>query len=377
MLTTIAIFCPQTGNLSETFVQRHTQLLPENTVVITGNKLKGNKASWHTQTPTLALNEFPFNIIYPFARRLGMATGLNKILVKRFLKKHKVTHALGEYLDYSTQWVSILAQLNIPFFVHSYGYDISENLQNQKWKAAYKNLNSKIVKAIINEGAFVKQRLVDIGIDAAKIFTITSCPIIPNSFIQRTENKTVTLLSSGRMVGKKNPLPMLAAFKKAQAVFPKLKLQVIGDGPLLSQAMSYVNSNELSNAVTFLGAVENNAVIKQMQLADIFISHHTKDPLTGDEEGLPVTILEAMGQGLPIISTRHAAIPECITDGEEGFLVTPEDVDAMADKIILLANDYTARATMGQKAWRTAYENFSWEKEKAALLKLMSINLSE
>jgi colanic acid/amylovoran biosynthesis glycosyltransferase len=373
MLTNIAILCPQTGNLTETFVHKHTQLMPGSTVVITGNKLHSKIAHWQTECPTLALNVFPQRYIYAIARRVGFVAVLNKFLIKRFLLKHKVTHALGEYLDFSTQWVSILKELNIPYYVHSYGYDVSENLQQQFWRKEYLKLNDPIVKAIINEANFVKDSLAGIGINKNKCFTITSCPEIPDSFLKRAEKPIISLFFSGRMIAKKNPLPLLAAFVKALQINSQLRLKLVGDGSLHTAALTFIKENKLSDTVSCYGALPNTAIIEAMQSADIFISHHITDPLTGDTEGLPVTILEAMGQGLPVISTTHAGIPECITDGEEGFLVAPEDVDAMAAKIILLASNHQLRITMGQKAWKRAYENFSWKKEKEALLRLMKI----
>jgi colanic acid/amylovoran biosynthesis glycosyltransferase len=369
----IAILCPQTGNLTETFVHKHTMLIPGSTVVITGNKLHSKIAQWQTECPTLALNAFPQRYIYAIARRVGLVAVLNKFLIKRFLQKHKVTHALGEYLDFSTQWVSILKELNIPYYVHSYGYDVSENLQQQFWRKKYLKLNDPIVKAIINEADFVKDSLTGIGINEHKCITITSCPEIPGLFLHRKEKPLISLIFSGRLVAKKNPLPLLAAFAKALQIMPQLRLTLIGDGPLHTAVFAYIKENKLSDTVTCYGALPNTAVIEAMQAADIFISHHTTDPLTGDKEGLPVTILEAMGQGLPVISTIHAGIPDCINNGEEGFLVAPEDADVMAAKIILLASNHQLRITMGQKAWKRAYEDFSWKKEKESLLKLMGI----
>jgi len=76
-------------------------------------------------------------------------------------------------------------------------------------------------------------------------------------------------------------------------------------------------------------------------------------------EGLPVAILEAMGHGLPIIATRVGAIGEAVSDGQEGFLIDPGDVAALADRICRLGGDPGLRQRMGEAARRRAEGDFS------------------
>jgi glycosyltransferase involved in cell wall biosynthesis len=76
-------------------------------------------------------------------------------------------------------------------------------------------------------------------------------------------------------------------------------------------------------------------------------------------EGLPMAILEAMAYGLPVIATPVGAIPEVITNGREGFLVGPGDVEALADRMLRLACDANLRQRMGLDARRRAAAEFS------------------
>jgi glycosyltransferase involved in cell wall biosynthesis len=109
-----------------------------------------------------------------------------------------------------------------------------------------------------------------------------------------------------------------------------------------------------------------------MRQADIFLQHSMVDP-DGAEEGLPVAILEAMANALPVVSTRHAGIPEAVLEEETGFLVDEGDSLRMSEQILLLAKDSNLRREMGTKGWQRAKDLFTWELQKKRLLQLMRL----
>jgi colanic acid/amylovoran biosynthesis glycosyltransferase len=108
-----------------------------------------------------------------------------------------------------------------------------------------------------------------------------------------------------------------------------------------------------------------------MDRADIFLQHSITDPVTGDEEGLPVAILEAMAHSLPVISTIHAGIPEAVLEGTTGFLVRERDTEGMAERIIATAADPDLKNELGENAWRRARDFFSAEREIESLRKII------
>ena len=80
-----------------------------------------------------------------------------------------------------------------------------------------------------------------------------------------------------------------------------------------------------------------------MAIMDIFVHPAWFDVL-------PRAIVQALATGTPVVATRVGGIPEVITDGENGFLVTPRDLDALASPVIQLLQDPQLRATMGRNA---------------------------
>ncbi len=71
---------------------------------------------------------------------------------------------------------------------------------------------------------------------------------------------------------------------------------------------------------------------------------------SGDKEGIPGTIVEALATGLPVVTTRHAGIPEMVRDGVDGFLVGERDVSAIAHALSSLIDNSELRRRMGRNA---------------------------
>ncbi len=92
-----------------------------------------------------------------------------------------------------------------------------------------------------------------------------------------------------------------------------------------------------------------------MEKADLFV-------LPSHAEGLPMTVLEAMGAGLPVVSTRVGGIPEAVVDGETGILLEPGDVVCLAAALRTLAEDPGLRARMGVAGRDRVREKFSTDR---------------
>jgi colanic acid/amylovoran biosynthesis glycosyltransferase len=368
-----AVICPELGILSETFIKRHiTDLLPGKTTVITRRKDLDNRG---IQFPYLllgkskrSLNCFYHGILYLL--RLNKFSPV-QIKVETFLKKQHVQIVLSEYLDASLKWLEVVKKSGIRFFTHAHGYDISSCLLDPIIRKKYLLLEN--ADGIITMSKYSRKKLLEIGLSGKNIHIIPYGISVRDIPITRQSRDIIRCLAVGRMVAKKAPLLTLKAFQLAASHNSRLRLDYIGDGELFNQASQFIHDQSLDNIVTLHGEQTNLMVQEFMKKADIFLQHSLTDPLTGDEEGLPVAILEAMGNCLPVISTYHAGIPEAVIDGTCGYLVNEGDISKMADRIIKLSSDISVRNKMGLAAWDRAIKHFSWEKEKTRLLELMDL----
>lgn len=373
----LAIFAPHIGLHSETFIRRHMQdLLPGGTVVVTGNVDGPYAGHWSVDCPVLALNQIQRGglkqqVLQAIAYKVGLRPTENLVVVKRFLQKYKVQVILGEYLDVSLPLLSLAQELGIRFFAHAHGYDVSMQLRNPKWQTEYLCYNQ--ADGVITMSQVSRARLLGLGLEPAKVHVIPYGTDLPAEPLIRAERETVHCLAVGRMVTKKAPILLLDAFRRALKVFPNLRLDYIGTGNLLPAVQQFIRAFSLSDKVRLYGGQPSEVVYQLMKDADIFLQHSMTDPDTGDEEGLPVSILEAMAHALPVVSTRHAGIPESVLDGSTGYLVEEGDSVGMAEGIGTLAREPDLRRRMGKAGWSWAKEHFSWEKECLELQQILEI----
>ena len=154
--------------------------------------------------------------------------------------------------------------------------------------------------------------------------------------------ETFTFVHIGRFNEQKNHKGLLDAFRKVLGVHPHCRLNLLGDGELLEETKDYAKELGISNEVSFLGS--QSYVYPYLQEADAFL-------LPSNYEGMPMTIIEAMGTGLPITATAVGGVPDMLTHEESGLL-TAVDADAVAEACCRLVSDEALRAKLGGNALR-------------------------
>lgn len=128
------------------------------------------------------------------------------------------------------------------------------------------------------------------------------------------------------------------------------QLDLIGNGPLLSEAKSMTQRLELSDRVQFWGQrMDVDALLSKAQVAMLITNW----------EGFPRSILEAMRAGLPVIASAVGGIAESVRDGETGFTVVQGDVEGLRRRLKQLLSDPELRVRMGQAARRLYEQNFT------------------
>jgi colanic acid/amylovoran biosynthesis glycosyltransferase len=144
------------------------------------------------------------------------------------------------------------------------------------------------------------------------------------------------LVSVARLVEKKGLDFAVKAVAEAAATGLKLHYDIVGDGDGRASLESLIRSLGLGDTVHLLGWKTQTEVADILGRAHVLLAPSVT-AASGDQEGTPVALMEAMAMGLPVISTHHSGIPEMIRDGDNGYLVPERDPTALADRIIHLA----------------------------------------
>ncbi|MBI3667179.1 MAG: glycosyltransferase family 4 protein [Acidobacteria bacterium] len=369
----LAIFSPDHIGLGvATFVRRHMRdLLPGGTAVVAfAASPESGEPEWGVDGPILDLGRIiggrlRWQLAHAVAKQVGVK--LDRVMIKRFLKQHQVQVVMGEYLDFSLQWLGIAQELGIRFFAHAHGCDVVDRLREPKWRTEYLRYNR--AGGIISNSQANRDELVALGLAPSKIHVVHCGVDVSAEPVTRQEREEIRCIAVGRVVPEKAPVLLLDAFRRAAMECPRLRLDYVGDGPLFPAALEFVRAFNLQDKVTLHGACPNEAVLGLMKEADIFIQHSL-------QEGLGVAILEGMAQALPVVATRTGGIPETVVDGATGFLVEPGDSAELAERILVLSRDPDLRRRMGVAGWRRAKDHFTWEKERAELLQVLGLPLN-
>ncbi len=371
----LAIFTPTIGRLSETFVRRHIEGLGNLAAVIYGKvDSPVQEHGWRLPEAVFELEAWRRRawIRIRIARKFGLDP--EAIAIRRFLRRAGVSVLLGEFLGSSLPIQRAVRGTGIRFLVHLHGHDASARLRNPAYRTAYLEYAKADCEAVVSNNKYFKRHLEELGIPGEKIKVVPYGIEIPEPVGFETGiggEEGIRCLAVGRMVSKKAPILLLEAFRRAVAECPNLRLRYVGGGELRSAAQQFVEAFGLEESVQLPGGLPYPEVISEFRKADIFIQHSRVDPETGDAEGLPLAILEAMAYGLPVVATRHSGIPEAVVEGETGLLSDEGDVGAMATNLVRLARNRDLLVSMGQQGRRRAETRYSWEVEKRGLEELL------
>jgi colanic acid/amylovoran biosynthesis glycosyltransferase len=162
----------------------------------------------------------------------------------------------------------------------------------------------------------------------------------------------IRILSIARLVEKKGIEYAIRAVAQLMRDGVALQYSIVGDGPLREKLAAL--AAECGASIRFLGSQPQDQIRELLNRAHVFLAPSVT-AADGDQEGIPVSIMEAMAVGLPVVSTWHSGIPELVTHGVSGWLVPERDIEALTANLRQVASRPDSWATMGA-AGRTIVE---------------------
>lgn len=145
---------------------------------------------------------------------------------------------------------------------------------------------------------------------------------------------------------------LMHAFAKFAALVPNSKLVLLGDGKTKGEMQQLCATLGLQQRVIFLGFCPREVVQQWLAASDLFVCPSIR-------EGLPYSLIEAMFAGKPVVSTDVGGIPELVEHGQNGLLVPPADVDALAAAMLQMQSDKKKASLMAENGRAKMREEFS------------------
>lgn len=350
---------------SETFLSAHIKGLPCHVISVIGNPgyrcvNEGNNKHVASRAP------LPVGLRWA-ARQMGISTAAaqDSRAMSRFLQRKQVSAVLAEYGPTAASVMDACRAAKIPLIAQFHGYDAYHEGVLKKHADAYQQL-FKQASAVVAVSQHMRNQLIALGAKPETTFHNACGADIPSGQRANPSQAETRFLMVGRLVEKKAPFLSILAFSQVAARHSDASLDIIGNGPLKNACEQLCRSLGLSDRVVFHGAQPHADVFNAMARSRCFIQHSVHAP-NGDNEGTPVGVLEAMGMGLPVVSTRHGGIMDVIESDRTGQLVDEYDVDGMAQAMMKYADDADLAQRLGANAREAVLANWTNEKSVGRL----------
>jgi glycosyltransferase involved in cell wall biosynthesis len=174
----------------------------------------------------------------------------------------------------------------------------------------------------------------------------------------------------GRLVDKKGVEHLIEAMSLVTERYPDLRLTIVGDGPLRESLTDQARDIGVLANISFVGSVPNEEVPRYLRAAKIAVMPSVVAE-SGDQEGLGLVAVEAMGCGCAVVASDLPAVRDTVKDGFTGLMARPANGADLAEKIARLLDDETYRQMLAERVRHYAIEHFNWQAVGAAYARII------
>lgn len=260
----------------------------------------------------------------------------------------------------ATGWLAKLFRSRFYFKVH--GSDIHLHGQ-QPARARQIVAAGQRARGIIAVSDNLKCDMVALGIAKDKIQVVYNG--VNHALFREVATRSITnpyLLFVGNLKADKGVMELLQAFQALRQDYPDYLLVIAGSGAMHNEMSRYVNLQQLQQYVVFLGNVVHSQLPGYMQHAKLLV-------LPSFHEGVPNVLLESMAAGTPVVATAVGGIPEVVKSDISGKLFAAPEPQLLTEALRIAIETQWDKQAIIQHAMQ-----FSWQKNKAAMLRVLEQN---
>jgi glycosyltransferase involved in cell wall biosynthesis len=280
------------------------------------------------------------------------------VLVAEILRNRPTGHIHNHIGDQSGTVTMLAAKLTgIDYSITFHGWPVF-------FDAKYSRIKEKVRAAKFTRAIsyFCRSQLMMFSeSDDPSPFAVVHCGIKIDRYQFRPPRQQVTtLFCAARLSPAKGLTFLVRAVKDLVDNGYDIRLKLAGGGPSLAHLKALAAELGVSASVEFLGFLNEEEVIAALAASDLFV-------LPSYVEGIPVSAMEAMAVGVPVIATNIAGTSELVENGVTGLLVRPTDNEALKKAIITMADDYSLRLRIAEAARKKVVDEFDVDVETAKL----------
>ena len=288
-----------------------------------------------------------------------------RIIIAKFIYRVELAHIhMASYGSFYRKSIiiSICKVLHIKVILHCHGacFEKFYNGVKQSKKEYIKKTFAKAEKVIVLSESW--KEFFKTIVDENKIVIMYNSVNIPQKQNKDSLSSLPTGLFLGRIGQRKGTYDLIEVVKTLASKGIRIKILIAGDGEI-DKAKELIKKENLEDNIELLGWIDNNKKKEYLKNVDFYI-------LPSYDEGLPMSVLEAMSYSLPVITTDVGGIPEIIQNEKNGLLVKPGDKESLEKAIKDLLENDNLRKDLSQNAYKTILDKFNFEKYEEDLLKI-------
>ena len=288
------------------------------------------------------------------------------IVVWDWCRQRRIGHLHAHFAD-SGSWIAMLAaayggtSLTFSFTMHGptefddvTRYRLAEKVERAQLVVCISNFCRSQLMKVSSPASWPKLHIAHCGVD-----TLTYRPPEPSAGGDHPiagGDATLRVLCVGRLVAAMGQHLLIAAVARLRSRGLSVTVEMVGDGVQRDALTLAARQAGVAERLEFLGALSADSVRDRLARCDVFC-------LPSLAEGVPVVLMEAMAMEVPVLTTRIMGIPELVEDGRSGLLVTPGQVEELADGLERLGRDPDLRRRLGVAGRQKVCADFNLERE--------------
>ena len=374
----ILVVCDQYLPISEQFIFNQIHCLKEHDVFLFARKqinqsgknfLFIKKYFWYQKSG--------LRLLYKLVKTKSPLPRLIQSRLYRFIKENSVDVVYIHYGTTAVQYEDIFLNNKLPVICAFHGFDASRKLENSDYSKRIIEL-CNLFKISTVPSRFLFDKLTKAGVKKEKLKVIPYGANLDE--IENIEKKAIhksndlVIIHAGRLVSKKGVPDLVKIFLELAEKYKNIRLQILGEGQQMNIIKDLRETSNYQDRIDLLGAIKHDELISLLKAADIFVLN-SRTSETGETEGLPNAIMEAMACGLPIISTFHSGIPEIIENNVSGLLVEPKNNAQLYSALHTLIENATLREQLAKTGISSVYSSFTLTQMNKEIIHIISNTL--